>query len=694
MANCCNTENNPENLPDISFGYNIQAALTAHALIQQARDRALNQWFDKQHTVLKNEIEKQLFKSFTSYNEARNTYFKHFEAEVTRKHSRPISDKYQSRYLDKANSKSISINNLKLLQLRENELKVGNINNSSYANFTFNGTPINQIKSITQLQTLWNNELTSFSNAYSGYHNDYYTYLKIRQVSSDTDYNNPYILELLNKQLANYNQYDRWQQLNLMQSYLNKIVPPLALPSGYINPKIFASPEYIENYALKNRDGGVSVFDDAYIDVIFGQIVNSGVANTLPGGLQQAHYIAKGRTENLRKEELNKLLGQVNEESLILQQFNNSQTQLETLYNDNKIRLKPNIGKINNRDDQKYTHFGTDGVYGVYIMEDGSRVMSSPTQLSLNATGQLVAQFTAEIGNSHYWYIKLEGSNEWANYLLKSSTSLADELRTTALLSAQALGKAIGKYVLPVEDIKILLSGTDFEGQQVSRYQAGGFLLLTIVPGSKALKIVGNAADAVKVVVKLGSNNLVVDTVKTGLKIVTDNNIVKFLSQTGNEIARIVNGVMTFKYAGFGGNIITNPNKTTTLIGKWEGYLDKIWETGLAKHGSNKGGLNILGEPFGSNVAEIWANNKTWLDRAISRGDIIRATANPLDINNVFHIKIGIDPTKFTDINTLKNYLLNLTPEKVEQLGYYGREIRHLFQNGYIFNSTTKQFIK
>jgi hypothetical protein len=508
-SNCyCNTESNTEELPDISFGYDMQAALAAQALIQQARDRALNQWFDRQHTVLKNEIEKQLFKPFTNYNEARNTYFKHIEAEATRKYSRPISDKYQSRYLDKANGKSISINNLKLLQLRENELKVGNINNSSYANFTFNGTQISQIKSIAQLQTLWKNELTSFSNAYSGHHNDYYTYLKIREVSSDTDYNSSYILELLNKQLANYNQYDRWQQLNLMQSYLNKILPPLALPSGYINPKIYATPEFIENYAIKNRGGGVSIFDDAYIDIIFGNIINSGAANSFPGGPPQIYNYAKGQTENLRKEELNRLLNEVSEEDLILQQFNNSQAELETLYNDNKIRLKPNNGKINNRDDQKYTHYGTDGVYGYYKMEDGSTVISSPTELSLNSNGKLVAYFTSETSNDHYWYIKPEGNTLWSNYLIKTNyTNLAHELEITAKLSLLALGKAIGTYVLPIEDTKIIITGTDFDGEQVSRLQTAGFMIVGIVPGGKLLEPLSKGSGQVwKVVIKNGDN--------------------------------------------------------------------------------------------------------------------------------------------------------------------------------------------
>lgn len=225
-----------------------------------------------------------------------------------------------------------------------------------------------------------------------------------------------------------------------------------------------------------------------------------------------------------------------------------------------------------------------------------------------------------------------------------------------------------------------------------------GFLLLTPVYSSKVLLIAGNAAVATFVAIKLSGSTLLIDTVKAGIKVVKEGNIIKFLNSFDFEIARIVDGVMTFKYTGFGSDLIANVNKTTTLIGKWKNQLENIWNTGLVKHGQNTGGFNVLGKlpPNWDDltVAQKWANNKTWLDRAIARGDVIRVTANPLDINYVFHIVSGIDPTKFVNINTLKNYLLNLDSQKVEQLGYFGREIRHLFQNEYNFNTITNTFVR
>jgi len=355
--------------------------------------------------------------------------------------------------------------------------------------------------------------------------------------------------------------------------------------------------------------------------------------------------------------------------------FIKGQLELEKLHKRNTITLKPNNGKINNRDDQKYTHFGTDGVYGYYKMEDGSIVISSPTALSLNSDGKLVAYFTSETSNDHYWYIKPEGSTLWSNYLIKTNhTNLAHELEITAKLSLLALGKAIGTYILPIEDVKILITGTDFDGDQVSRYQAAGFLLLTIVPGSKALKIVGKASDALTVVVKLGSNNLVVDTAKAGLKVVTDSNVIKFLSNTGDEIARIVEGIMTFKYSGFGSNIITNPNKTTTLLGRYADNTGNgtkaVLDSKLFKFGENKGGFNLLDESTWSNLTQNQRDllNHNWLEQAFQRGDDIRLVSD--------------------QTNKFSNGILT----------QYGKELNWIetFVNtyNYSYNSTTKTFIK
>ena len=301
INNCCVEQP----FEDISFGYDIGAALAASALIQEARDRDLNQWFDRQHTVLKEEIERQLGQSFSDYNDARNTYFKFHERIGIHGNHIPIENKYNTRRLDEENKRSISVRNLKLLRLRENELRTGNINNSSYGNFSYNGTSLDQVQSLSQLQSLWRNEYSTFSNVQLRYHNDYYTYLKIRSIGYITNYNDPLVVSLFNKQLANYNRYDRWKQLDLMQAYLNKIRPPLALPSGYISPKLYATPQYLENYAISHKGGGRSVFDPYYN--MYGPFYQIWLARE---DRQEARSQVN-RYIRLRKNELNNLLNEV-----------------------------------------------------------------------------------------------------------------------------------------------------------------------------------------------------------------------------------------------------------------------------------------------------------------------------------------------------------------------------------------------
>ena len=94
--------------------------------------------------------------------------------------------------------------------------------------------------------------------------------------------------------------------------------------------------------------------------------------------------------------------------------------------------------------------------------------------------------------------------------MLFNPENLADGLANLFKLAAKDLGKSIGRYVLPIEDLKVIINGSDFDGAQVARWQAGGFLLLAIVPGSKALKpvarIAANATRWTKVISKVGKS--------------------------------------------------------------------------------------------------------------------------------------------------------------------------------------------
>ncbi|NLL20023.1 MAG: hypothetical protein GX262_13565, partial [Clostridia bacterium] len=80
--------------------------------------------------------------------------------------------------------------------------------------------------------------------------------------------------------------------------------------------------------------------------------------------------------------------------------------------------------------------------------------------------------------------------NEW--YEVDISTFEADclscDLNYMAAEVTKLTGKTIGRYILPIEDIYILLEGKDFDGVQSNRAVASGFLLIEFIPGGKILK--------------------------------------------------------------------------------------------------------------------------------------------------------------------------------------------------------------
>jgi len=254
-----------------------------------------------------------------------------------------------------------------------------------------------------------------------------------------------------------------------------------------------------------------------------------------------------------------------------------------------KITLTYNPGKINNRDDQKYTHHGTNAVYNVYHMEDGSRVMDSPTPLHLNSDGNLTARWTTEAAGSspqdHYWYIKSpETNNQWASYLLKSPTSTADELSLLFQLGLEDLALTLGTYVIPVEDFKIIFTGSDFNGQPTSRWLAAGMLLMEVVPGGKMLKPLVKTSKVVttplKIAVKEGGGYVVKSLGKVvNVEITTSviNDAIQYLSETGVELARVTNNVLTVskhKIKAKTGSLVFMGEKEINAIMKNKNYID------------------------------------------------------------------------------------------------------------------------
>lgn len=218
----------------------------------------------------------------------------------------------------------------------------------------------------------------------------------------------------------------------------------------------------------------------------------------------------------------------------------------------------------------------------------------------------------------------------------------------------------------------------------------------------------GNAAlfDAWKLLKNTGLKtnltwlNRINEWVDEGLEIVQEGQVIKIL-KNGEQIAEISNDVLKVKYPYFGGDIICDPNKTTTILGKFEdlsngGGTTKLINDGLYKVGENKGGLNVLSFiGTGMTEAQQWAVNQGWLLAAINRNDVIRVVSDPNNISNLFRTTNGVPVSSLDSPQRIAQYLNSLSDETViSQLTFFGREVKLLSENGYLFDLVKKEFVK
>ena len=145
---------------------------------------------------------------------------------------------------------------------------------------------------------------------------------------------------------------------------------------------------------------------------------------------------------------------------------------------------------------------------------------------------------------------------------------------------------------------------------------------------------------------------------------------------------------------GYGGDIVCDPSKTTTVIGKFNDKADgggtsEIINSGVYKVGENQGGINVLNledlgfDPSVMSPVEKWSENASWLDDAIARGDIIRSISNPFDNRNLYRRN-----NQGLFLNSSGEIIseLDLLTEGVET--YYKQERDYLQSAGYIYNAT------
>lgn len=127
-----------------------------------------------------------------------------------------------------------------------------------------------------------------------------------------------------------------------------------------------------------------------------------------------------------------------------------------------------------------------------------------------------------------------------------------------------------------------------------------------------------------------------------------------------------------------------DPNRTTTVLGRYDGGTKKVFRALAMKgaripknfdFGPKKGGYNLLNTPkaaFKNQMQHFKEYNKPFLDQAIKRGDKIVTTHDPTIRENLFD-KVKKNETRLTT---------------------YGLEVRYLEQKGFRYDHQSASFIK
>lgn len=141
------------------------------------------------------------------------------------------------------------------------------------------------------------------------------------------------------------------------------------------------------------------------------------------------------------------------------------------------------------------------------------------------------------------------------------------------------------------------------------------------------------------------------------------------------------------EYPGFGGDILTNPNRTTTVIGKFNDTVDgagtqrilDLPEGSFTRGGENNGGVNILdipsdryeglirdyGEVEGKEI--FWREyNQPFLEESFQRGDDVRLLSDP----NAPANRTGFYERELREIEGYTDANGNHVPGLAERYGY------------------------
>ncbi len=162
---------------------------------------------------------------------------------------------------------------------------------------------------------------------------------------------------------------------------------------------------------------------------------------------------------------------------------------------------------------RKYTTFVESHGVMVYNLNNGAIVEESIGPLATGG-GAIPDQSQIPYSNGYYYYVWQKDSARindlYALRLPETGVSVqSDHYLVTKFWD---LIKVTGRYATPMEDALIIYEGSDFDGVEQSQLEAGVWIVVGLIPGSKLAKpvtrIVGNAEPLMKLI-KIGDDVLI-----------------------------------------------------------------------------------------------------------------------------------------------------------------------------------------
>jgi hypothetical protein len=241
-------------LGNLSFLNPINDVFTNAANIEIAKRLINHEWVKKQNLLIQEYLSKKFNETFASYDLARNKMFIESENDKVLKLSLNLKSQY-SNQLTAVNLKNAkSLDELKLLQIRIQEINAGNFNNSQFPFAIIDGIYLKDFKDLNIISQKWDkiapvlmDGLDSKATIQNAYNN------LIGILANDKDIKGKFDNFILNFKINYSNSYNDFERLHLMQYVINYYNWIKANPSGpLVIPNFSGANKFYEFYKVND----------------------------------------------------------------------------------------------------------------------------------------------------------------------------------------------------------------------------------------------------------------------------------------------------------------------------------------------------------------------------------------------------------------------------------------------------------